>query len=407
MKNIGNNLLNRKKFVFPQFNYGEGQRISINCPAGFIQWKDLYDIYDLDKQLEGHMRKAPKLSYQALHPGNNKQNVPLAIALVYETTVAAAKSYFSERPDLANFLYIFHVWWTISNSKVRFTPNFLGNAAVPGDMKTDFFGALADWIEEWCSSPAFKLTAQTKSALIYTLRAQDLLIDELLLDGYEFVLTARLQSDPIERRFSQYRQMSGDRFLVSLREVLTSERILKCKSLIKENINFWDENLQQEEDPVTVVNDIFDPRWNEIAEATLDDHTREVATTVSGYVARKLTKRSKCEECKMLLKSHEVDLDNDSYLKILSRRELVTPSKRLDDFVCDSFDILDLLEKDLLASELLIQKVAIHVLHRYGTILRFVCENHEEWGFKFAIKIVVNIFFNNLQKQAKDTVRKD
>ena len=58
----------------------------------------------------------------------------------------------------------------------------------------------------------------------------------------------RLQSDPIKRRFSQYRQMSGGRFLVSLSEVLNSERILACRSLIKENINFWEEDLGKEVD---------------------------------------------------------------------------------------------------------------------------------------------------------------
>ena len=65
-------------------------------------------------------------------------------------------------------------------------------------------------------------------------RPQADLIDELIDDGYEFV-TARFQSDSIERRFSQYLQMSGGRFLVSLREVLNSERILICTVLIKEN----------------------------------------------------------------------------------------------------------------------------------------------------------------------------
>ena len=50
---------------------------------------------------------------------------------------------------------------------------------------------------------------------------------------------SRLQSDPIERRFSAYRQMSGDRFLVGLREVMNSEKIMLMKSLLKENICFW------------------------------------------------------------------------------------------------------------------------------------------------------------------------
>ena len=47
--------------------------------------------------------------------------------------------------------------------------------------------------------------------------------DELLNDANDSVLTARLQSDPIQRRFSQYCQMSSGRFLVSLREVLNTE----------------------------------------------------------------------------------------------------------------------------------------------------------------------------------------
>ena len=78
------------------------------------------------------------------------------------------------------------------------------------------------------------MSAQTSSALIRTLRCQAMLVDELLEEEYLFVLMGRLQSDPIERRFSQYRQMSGGRFLVSLRDVYNSERILSCRSLIKE-----------------------------------------------------------------------------------------------------------------------------------------------------------------------------
>ena len=40
--------------------------------------------------------------------------------------------------------------------------------------------------------------------------------------------------------------MSGGRFLVGLREVNSSEKILKIRSLLKENINFWEEDLQME-----------------------------------------------------------------------------------------------------------------------------------------------------------------
>ena len=40
--------------------------------------------------------------------------------------------------------------------------------------------------------------------------------------------------------------MSGGRFLVILREVLNTERILSCRSLIKKDINFWKDDLQPE-----------------------------------------------------------------------------------------------------------------------------------------------------------------
>ena len=123
-------------------------------------------------------------------------------------------------------------------------PNPLGNAVRVGDGKTDFLEALADWLEKWHDDcPAFTLTSKTSYALVLTLRAQSGLIKELLSEGYDFVMTSRLQSDPIERRFSQYRQMSGRRFLVSLREVTNSERIIRCRSLVKADINFWKEDL--------------------------------------------------------------------------------------------------------------------------------------------------------------------
>ena len=66
----------------------------------------------------------------------------------------------------------------------------------------DFHRIFADWIKLWCSSTSFKLTCQTKPTLVTTLRAQADLIEEFIDDGYEFVKTARFESDSIEKRFS-------------------------------------------------------------------------------------------------------------------------------------------------------------------------------------------------------------
>ena len=51
-----------------------------------------------------------------------------------------------------------------------------------------------------------RLSKQTSSALITTLRATANLIQDLLNENYFYVLTARFQSDPLERHFSKYRQ---------------------------------------------------------------------------------------------------------------------------------------------------------------------------------------------------------
>ena len=129
--------------------------------------------------------------------------------------------------------------------------------------------------------------------------------------------------------------------------------------LIKENINFWEENIDSDaEEPLDFINDLFDERADEIMEAILDDDARKVA--MSGYVGKMLIIRSSCDSCKQTLASEVVDLENDSYAS----------STQLADFVCDCF-----------------------------AIPHFSCNIRDNWSFKFASKIVVNIFFNNKQNK--------
>ena len=69
-----------KRFVFPGFSCSQGN-IQLHCSQGYIGWEDLCTIYDNGKELKGNLRKTPKLTYQARHPGNNNQNVLFAVAL--------------------------------------------------------------------------------------------------------------------------------------------------------------------------------------------------------------------------------------------------------------------------------------------------------------------------------------
>ena len=298
LKNIRNNLLNSRKFVFPSFSHSINDDCIINVPAG----SDLHNIYDKDEKLDGNLRKAPKLGYKSLHPGDNKQNVELALAIFHETTIAASRNYYPEREDISGFLDLISKWWTIVNSGTRFCPNKLGHAAINEDGKTIFLREFARYLKDWSSNSFICLSKQPSDAMVRTLNAQASLIEDLLCEGYDFVVPRRLQSDPLEKRFSRYRQMGGGRFLVSLREVLTSERILAVNSLLKEKVNFWEEDLSLNKDPVF---DEFTLELQsisaEIQEASLCAESVEVALTIAGYIATKLESISNCKKCKDLL----------------------------------------------------------------------------------------------------------
>ena len=204
--------------------------------------------------------------------------------------------------------------------------------------------------------------------------------------------------------------MSGGRFLVSLREVLTTERILTCRSLLKENINFWEENLKpvQKNDSSGLL-DILAQHESDIHELSLSSDTKEVAYTIAGYVSKKLIKRFKCEKCSLLMVGADSDdAKEKQYFDLLSRGGLMIPSSQMAGFICACFAILDYSDKFIVKhDESTTRESAERILETYSPKYVFTCEQHTAKGYKFAGKIVVNIFYNNKQKSTLDEVRKN
>ena len=249
------------------------------------------------------MRKANKLTYKVLHPGDNKQSAPLALAIFDSTTSTATESYFPESNAAAQFLRLINLWWTISNSKQQFNVNFhCGDAAKANNCIATFLRKLADWFSEWKSqqptnTEKFTLSKQTTSALVTTLRCTATLIEDLLQECCAYVLTARFQTNPLEWQFSKYRQMSGGRFLVGLREATNNEQILALKSLLKESISFWQENIRPEgsKDLTQLYfNQNLKNISSEIESCCLDQNSTEVFAVVSRYITKKMIKRTSC-----------------------------------------------------------------------------------------------------------------
>ena len=87
-------MLNQKKFVFRPFQF-DLFRDAIDVPEDFTTWYIFHEVYErYMENIQGHIRKVTKITYQATHPRNNKQSVQLALPVFHETVIVAIKSHF-------------------------------------------------------------------------------------------------------------------------------------------------------------------------------------------------------------------------------------------------------------------------------------------------------------------------
>ena len=413
IKNIRNNLLTRKRFLFPPFT-SEEMETHVYVAGGEISWSLLHRVHEEDSKCQGNVRAAPKLTKQVLHPAKMKQSVPTALAIFDPTTRAALLRYFPQDEDSASFLELFHTWWTITNSKKRFNSSHrLGNAAVPGDGKPAFLRKFANWIEEWSSqnisnSENFTLSAQTSAAMIRTLRCHASLIEDLLSDGFDFVLTSRFQTDPLEKRYGQYRQMSGGRFLISAKDVFRSEKILKIQTLVKEGFNIDSSVKVYENQHEVKVRNLVREVENDlqyVETMTLSQASREVSDNVAGYIVHKA--KDLLGECCIENLKAETASSSTEYIGILSRGGLITPSMAFGDIVAQSFAVLDACSTAIKESNLPSRTAGLAILHEFVDAKDLVCKRHEETFTVRMMKVVCNCFFAGQTKRSNEKLTED
>ena len=65
IKNVRNNLLKCKRFVFPTFEFFVFID-TINVPGGEISWKTFHDVFERDANLHANLRRVPKLTTKVL-----------------------------------------------------------------------------------------------------------------------------------------------------------------------------------------------------------------------------------------------------------------------------------------------------------------------------------------------------
>ena len=209
------------------------------------------------------------------------------------------------------------------------------------------------------------------------------------------MLTVRFQSDALERRFSRYRQMNGGNFLVSLREVQSSEKILLLRTMVKEGINFWEDDSgvfkEMDEDSLMNFHVEISEMANEIISTELSPDSQEVSANVAGYVARQSQERIDCTECAGKVESKGRSTIHSSYINLLSHGglNLKHPSSALAEFIASAFAILDLTSLVLTRysvstdSTLKTNFLALEVLSNYNNNnVNFSCETHTVGTFK-------------------------
>ena len=118
--------------------------------------------------------------------------------------------------------------------------------------------------------------------MIRTLYAQVLLAEELLNSGYEMLFFVNCRAIHLKNVFHRTGMRSGGHVL------------------LKENVNIWEDDVA----PVVRENLLILLRKRiHIFMRLLTDDSNEVATTIAGYIVKKLIKSSSCIICKSCLVS--------------------------------------------------------------------------------------------------------
>ena len=79
------------------------------------------------------------------------------------------------------------------------------------------------------------------------------------------------------------------------------EEILLIQSLIKEDINFWDEDIQIKKSITQEFLQHLAHKDVELSSVILKEDSVDVAYIIAGYAVKKLMKRIKCCKCRTIL----------------------------------------------------------------------------------------------------------
>lgn len=299
-----------------------------NCTLMFPSIKDftnkmsasfshLIDLYENEKS--SVIKFAPKLTFKALNPNNfERQNVALCLRIFDSTNEVALKmSNKAELEGTIEFINTITQWWKMVNIKTPrkgFEHNDIFEVPFTSidDPRLQYFDKIVEWLQAWKNytlpykgQRSGKLSEETFCSFLHTTKTlKELIIYNLNVLNKQYVLTGKYQTDPLEGRFGQYRQMHGGNYNISVEQVLKAEKKLRVKSLLELHstkygkfqlkeflLEFTDSSSNETYETIELKGiDFFS--FSEDEEAQIP-----IFIYISGYVVYKLKSRLECDSC--------------------------------------------------------------------------------------------------------------
>ena len=381
------------------------------------------------------IKYAYKLSAKALQPSNlERQNVKLVLQ-IFNDFVSQALNEIGERfgiphsIDTAAFIKIITTWWDIVNVKtphknIRRSNVFQQPLTTIDTEPKLFLREFSCWLSKWAQmkQTCGKLTKETHTAIVHTsealLKISDYCLNEL---GAKYVLLGKFQTDSLEARFGQYRQLAGGKYDVSLRQVFECEKKIRLLSVLKlsvqgREITLTDFKLNWDSYNSLEIGQQY-PIHVTTEEVNEGKEKLPVLTYIAGYCCYSVNKKLKCEDCKKRIvccSENSSDCFQTNLIKGISRGGLLYPSHDIIDVVLVCYlTIKKLTEIDSFYRDSSQRRIAVstclavldgeYMLNDNNFVF---CSHH---NFTELIKMIVwvctNTLLNNLCLKKNDEVR--
>ncbi|KAH8008968.1 hypothetical protein HPB51_008159 [Rhipicephalus microplus] len=362
-----------------------------------------------------HLLSAKRIQYSA-----QVFNPPVPEAL------AARKGHtdFQHATATAEFIKMILRWWSIVNVKTPSKGFHHRNVYEEpmsnhtDDPKASFLSAFITWLDVWESyrHDTGVLTQETLSAL--RLSAQSLLalvkccVSELY---FKYILLGKVQTDPLESRFGQYRQMAGGQYHISVHQLCETEGRIRLQNALPRMSNDDLRGIKETDS----VRDAGTSLSVHVSDADLDELRAQMPVIgyVGGYCAHAAMKVLKCESCQRQLfvsgNTAEPGEDTHSLIAQLDRDGLKFPSALVIAVDMYTEVVVRKLMTESTSTQFLqgpnqknvVRQLTLDSLPRLEDI--DTCENGHTYELLITLvaNCAANIMLNNLCKQRNDLLR--